>query len=377
MKDLRVLYDGWSLVHAPLSPHAIHLQAVLTFMRSQVEALVALPQEPPVWLEDIETYIHPTSHSRSGRLRWEQLILPRLAHKKNLDILHLTAPAAPLLGDQATLVSPCGYAGQLFLNEGSEDCEGFSGRLRCSLARGGMSRIVGFLWPDDLPHVHQLTRFIELPPWVPVEFRPTDKLDTSEPCSISTQLVDCDLPETFILYHGPGEQAHLVRLVEAWKWAAPAISDYYPLVAAGLSSNSQQLLNQLAEDYDLDDSLCVLSEISPMELPEVYRRSYAVFHPAPPSPWSGAVRLALATGRPLIAAETDLTDAIVGPAAYLAPQGDGRALGAALVTVVVEGHIAEQLSKNALQRSISWRAGDFEKSLLAIYSSVMQKVPGS
>lgn len=375
MNDLRVLHDGWSLVNAPLSPQAIHLQAVLAYTSNPVEAVVALPQEPPPWLQDIQTYTHRTSQTRRGRLQWEQLTLPRLARKLGAKLLHLTAPSAPLFGDLATLVSPCGYGGQLTLSRTSEDCRGFAGRVRYSLARGGMSRINGLLWPDDLHHLRPAPQVIALPPYIPPGFNPKDEMDSKNQESLSKQLAGCELPETFILYHGPGDQEHLRQLIEGWRWAAQAVSDYYPLVVVGLSAASQEFFMQLAKRNDLEDSVCVLSEISPKELPEVYHRSSAVFHPAPASPWSGAVRLAIATGRPLIATETDFTDAIVGPAAYLAAQGDWRALGAALVTAVVEQDVAEQLEKKSLQRSIRWRQTDFAKDLLKIYGSVISNCP--
>jgi glycosyltransferase involved in cell wall biosynthesis len=79
------------------------------------------------------------------------------------------------------------------------------------------------------------------------------------------------------------------------------------------------------------------------------------------------VRLALACGRPLVAYETAHIDAIVGPAAYLVPSGDSRALGAGLVTLVVEELVAEGLSQAARQRSADWRNSGFGQDLLTGY----------
>jgi glycosyltransferase involved in cell wall biosynthesis len=76
----------------------------------------------------------------------------------------------------------------------------------------------------------------------------------------------------------------------------------------------------------------------------------------------------MACGKPLVASETALTDAIVGPAAYLAPPGDARSLGAALVTVIVEEQVAENLSAAASRRSANWRAAEFREQLEKIYS---------
>ena len=82
--------------------------------------------------------------------------------------------------------------------------------------------------------------------------------------------------------------------------------------------------------------------------------------------WTGP--LAMACGKPLVASETALIGAIVGPAAYLALPGDARSLGAALVTVIVEEQVAESLSAAASQRSAKWRVSEFSEQLEKIYS---------
>ena len=79
----------------------------------------------------------------------------------------------------------------------------------------------------------------------------------------------------------------------------------------------------------------------------------------------------MACGKPLVASETALTGAIVGPAAYLAPPGDARSLGAALVTVIVEEQVAENLSAAASQRSANWRAVEFREQLERIYRKAL------
>ena len=86
----------------------------------------------------------------------------------------------------------------------------------------------------------------------------------------------------------------------------------------------------------------------------------------------GPVRLALAAGKPLVANKDAMTDAIVGPAAYLVSPGDQRALGAALVTVVVEEQVAMDLSRAAVQHSASWSAMEYREQLAEIYAQVLK-----
>ena len=109
-------------------------------------------------------------------------------------------------------------------------------------------------------------------------------------------------------------------------------------------------------------------------LVRLYEGCTALFHPAPVSPWGGAVRRALACGKPVVAAEGALASALVGPAAYLAPMDDPRALAAALITVVVEEEVAENLSKAACQRASAWKIESFGERLGVLYARLGSRV---
>jgi glycosyltransferase involved in cell wall biosynthesis len=189
--------------------------------------------------------------------------------------------------------------------------------------------------------------------------------------SANEDLEDLELPETFILYHGPADPAQLRRLAECWSWAAGPIGDYYPLLLIGLSDKEQSDLAWLIKAYRMEDSLRPLPPISPAALAWLFRRCSAVFHPAPSSPWGGSVHHALACGKPFVALDTPLTSSIVGPAAYLVPDEEASSLGAAIITVIVEEQVADQLSKAALQRSADWDKDLYGNQLASVYQDIV------
>lgn len=82
------------------------------------------------------------------------------------------------------------------------------------------------------------------------------------------------------------------------------------------------------------------------------------------------MRQALASGRPVVAAESQLAGAMVGPGAYLIPIEDLRQLGAALITSIIEEEVAESLSGAALQQANSWQSHTFGVELTAAYRSI-------
>lgn len=356
---MRVLYDGWSLIHAPLGPESLHLLTILENLPEEIQPIVALPAHAPPWLDNSGVETFPTPDRPWKRLHWEQYHLPSLVRKMGADLLHLVTPTAPLLSTPITIISPAWFPGELY----PRSSRPVSKRLRASLALGGMERINALLWPADVPPPPAWDDLVILPPALPRDFIH----DQTHPGILLSHL---NLPAEFILYHGPGGERNLEALAQAWNWAAGAIGENYPLLTPGFSERDRQLITSLAEQLNFADSLQILRGVTPADLPGIYRLSTAVFHPTPASPWCGPVRLALASGKPLVALDESLTSAITGPAAYLAGQNDARALGAALVTVIVEQEMAEQLSAAASLRAKAWSSEDFGSHLHALYMEV-------
>lgn len=375
---MRVLYDGWALVHRPDSPAALHLADLLRRLPSGVHARVALPGQPFTPLpETAEGMLQVTPDHPAARLRWEQRILPTLARRSGAALLHQPTGRPPLFGRTRVLLSTeAGYADQ-------PDRQALAARLGEAMAQGGLARGPHLLWPEDLPQPAWAGRVHRLPPSVPGEF----SVDGGE----EPAAFGLDLPERYALYHGPGSERSLRFLLASWSWAAAALGDATPLVAAGLSEPAGRRLAALLDEYGLAGTVTLLPRLGVAGLASVYRASAAVFHPAPGSPWTGPARLALACGRPLVALEDQISAALAGPAAYLVPPGPKpsrsnagesppqagaalsqttRLLGAALLTLLVEDDLAGQLAAAAAARSASWSPPDFPDRLGSIYSAI-------
>lgn len=371
---VRVLYDGWPLVREPIEPAGAHLLALLANLPSAVHPVVALPAEPPGFLRRVETVIRPLGDSPQDRLRWEQRILPALADGAQADLLHLPYPSAPLFSRVPCVVSwtrPFEAFNDIHTEPHSK-FRTFSSTLGESLGRGGLSRSCAVLFPHDLPQAMRVDAAHFLPPIIHPDFLGLDTRESPEEGNgyPADQPQRIGLPETYILYHGPTDVHRLRRLAEAWSWASGPIGQNYPLLVVGLPDAGQALLADLAQEYNLGSSISPLPPLSPAELPWLYHGCAAVFHPAPASPWSGSVRHALASGKPLVAAENPLTSAVVGPAAYLAPGDDPRALGAAIITVIVEEEVAAQLSRKAVQQAAGWDQAEFGRKLALLYQKI-------
>jgi hypothetical protein len=357
-----LVFDGAPLVWKPNSPAALHLLTLLDRRPTGARTLLALPGQPYFPLpDDIQSVQVNTPAGESGALAWEQRLLPHLAREQHADLLHVTGENAPLFGRAMTVLSPTAPARSTI----SASRRNIGQRLRLAFGQGGRTRLKAIFWPADLPLPDQDQRIVRLPPCVHPAF------------TEAALAPDLELPDEFILYHGPLEERTLQCLLSAWSWAAAAIGETTCLLILGADARQKEQIEQLARRNSLSDSVQV-SPLLPVEgLAWLYQHCRAVFHPAAIGPWGDAMRLALACGRPLVGWETLLADALVGPAAYLVPgepqdPAQNRALGAALITVIVEESVAKKLEGAARRRSAAWGARDFRAALDAAYQGILE-----
>lgn len=351
-----VLYDGWPFIYQPTSPSALHLLAILERLPGRIDGHVALPGKPPEWLPDvILPAVHLIEDSASARLRWEQRVLPRLAKKLNVELIHTTTSSLPLFASRKTIVCPTGYGDP-------RRKQGFVSRLREAVSQGGMARASGLLWPEDLPGSGYPISVNRLPPII---YRGDNSSeDTSNPS------INLDLPESYILYHGPIHQGALMRVMGAWSWAAGVIGEYHPLLFL-VEKSAGDNVQGLAREYGLEENVLTLSPSSPRAVFPIYEGCAALFHPAPISPWGGAVRRAMVYGKPIVAMKSPMADAMVGAGAFLVDAENTRAMGAALITVVVNDEVAEKLSQAGRERAMNWVGATFGDKLSDIYLAAL------
>jgi hypothetical protein len=371
---IKVLYDGWPLVYKPNSPASLHLLALLAHSPEEVQPVVALPGDEPPWFPaEVRTSIKFSPNTSGGRLKWEQSILPGFLREWDSDILHSSSFYSPLLARPATVLSPADWEER----PGSENEAGFDpgqppqakgvwDRIRQAMGTGGMTHLSAVFWPEDLPLPRQefwSGPVVPLPPIALPGFYRAE-LDPHHPEAP-------ELPDTYILFHGPANLPVLRRILDSWSWVSGPLGEYYPLVLLGLSQAEQVQLTELLKDYKTGDTIQVLPEVSPYAIPIIYRKSKVIFHPAPVSIWGSPVRLALLSEQPLVACESPRTQAMVGEAAYLRPAGDPRTLGAALITLIVEENMSEKMSQAARDRSATWKLSTFRVRLLEGYQRAL------
>ena len=346
-----IFFDGWPLIHAPDSPAGLHLLALLERLPPTAQGTLALPDVEPDWLsallDDLPCRIVVLRHKESikntewGQLAWEQRVLPEAVRRNGAVSLYTSGDGVSLFARGDINFSPA-----VFPDE--DRPRGFTARFRQALGRGGMAQ-ARTLWPADLPPLAGTQTY---PPFTSRVFQthhPDDDLR-----SLNGQ--EMKLPENFVLYHGPGSQIALNRLLASWTWAAGPVGQAYPLVVAGLDETARKRFEQLTREFNVSSSVLTMPNLPPHSTAALYQRCTVLFHPTKPAPWGDPLLNALASGKPVVSIDCPEADQRLGPAAYLAPAGDSRALGAALLSVVVEESVSELLSSESVKRMLAWEA---------------------
>ena len=367
-----VLYDGWPLWDAPNSAAAIHLLTLLEHSSGKVEAIVALPGESfhplPAGVATLHQSVQQGGELQ--RLNWEQRLLPRLANRLEKPWLHLTGEFAPLFGRFRRVLSPAGTllgpgsSGEPPRPEWQAQPPGAAARLRHALGGGGGARAAALLWPEGFGEPPEQYPLVRLPPAV----NPAYASHSAQ--AGGAQIPGLELPETYILYHGSGSPGALNKLLAAWSWAAGPVGEYYPLLALGLSEDERRQWQAAINETDLAKTISLLPALDMPTLAQLYRSCSALLHLGPLPVWDGAVQAALACGKPIVAEDDPWVEAVVGPAAYLVKPGGtpaGRALGAALITVLIEQDVADRLAEAARARSSGWDDQRFGGALVSFY----------
>jgi glycosyltransferase involved in cell wall biosynthesis len=332
---------------------------VLAALHQAVRATLVLPEavsDLEYLPAGVETRFHPTPNTTWDQLLWEQRILPRIAQSTGADLLFLSGLRAPLASQVPCIISPTGLGHEFETPPiAPPKNRGVIERAREALGRSGLNASRAVLWPSDLPKPQSLPHIVTVPPLVHPAFQP------GAPAPAHPGWAGFELPETYLLYHGSLDPTHVQKLLQAWSWAADSIGMDYPLLILAATQQEKLTADGLLQAAGWKESLRVLPAFHwPPAfgnlgwVAALYRRCSALLHLGTISPWGNPIRHALACGKPVVASATPWSEAVAGPAAYLAPADDPRLLGAALITICVEEALAQGLSQAALARAQAW-----------------------
>ncbi|MCB9436983.1 MAG: glycosyltransferase family 4 protein [Anaerolineales bacterium] len=186
-----------------------------------------------------------------------------------------------------------------------------------------------------------------------------------------------DLPDDFVLcVSGFDIRKNVNMLLLAWTYVGPSVGQQMPLVLAGRQPQWGTPrfpdLPDYAKKLDIERFLMWLGEFDEADKPALYRLAKAVVFPSRYEGFGLPPLEAMACGTPVIACDVSSIPEVTGEAAYLVPPDDARAMGAAILAVVVQDDLHQHLANAGLGQAslFSWRKT--AQRTLDVYQQVME-----
>jgi len=364
---MHVAINGWfwDRQDTGSGQYTVELVRGLRLARPDVRLTLILPPHipPPTNLPagvGLETPRLPFG-GELGKVWFEQVVFPRAAARTGADLAHVPYWGPPLtsplpvvatIHDVITLSMPV-YQG------------GFLARLYTSLvvaAARGLTHVI----TDSQASQAEITDQLHIPPerisaiWLAVDERFHPRLGAERDADVRERY---HLPERFVLYLGGFDvRKNVHTLLLAYTYVSQAMGEEVPLLLAGRPPRDWGTdrfpdLPAYIEQLALGDVVTWLGEIDEADKPSLYRLAETVVFPSRYEGFGLPPLEALACGTPVVACEVSSIPEIVEDAAFLVDPDDARAMGGAILGILLQPPLAAQLRNLGLSRAshFTWR----------------------
>lgn len=336
----------------------------LVFARPSAPELIGAPPSPRLRYELIPD-LPPWR-----RLLWEQTVLPGLARRTGIDLLHslhytrpwrLPCPSLVTLHDLTFFLFPHlhtlpkRYFFRLMIHYSARTAAGLLAVSEST--RQDAIRLLGLA-----PQRIQAT-----PLGVDPEFRPV-----TDPAQRAAVRQRYQLPESFILYVGVLEpRKNLPALLQAFRQAVDRGLPHQLVIAGKMGWMTEQFF-ELLDQLELRSRVHLTGYVAPADLPVVYNLAQVFVYPSIYEGFGLPVLEAMACGTPVITSNISSMPEIAGVAGLLLPPGDVPALADALLGLL--GDPAERRRRSALglQRAAEFTWQRTARLTAQVYQELLQ-----
>lgn len=362
---MRIALNGWFWERDPHTGSGQYLRGLLTALPKvapQHHYVVIVPVSGAFSAPDLPNVsFHPLpcGLSNLNKVYFEQWLFPRACRAVKADVAHVPYWGPPLASPVPLIVTVHDLIPRL-LPEYRGD-----GRVRAYTALvSAATQGAALVLADSEASRQDAIRELHLPAdRVRTVYLAADERFTAQSGFLLDEAIrqKYDLPEGYVLYLGGFDIRKNVRSVlSAWTWATDAIGQAYPLVIAGkLPTPDGGLFEDyvaLAEELGVTDSVKFIGFVDEADKPALYRSAQVFVFPSRYEGFGLPVLEAMACGVPVIAGNGGSLPEIVEQAGYILPPSDTRAIGAAMITCVVEPTVYDDLRARGLAQAkkFSW-----------------------
>jgi glycosyltransferase involved in cell wall biosynthesis len=188
-----------------------------------------------------------------------------------------------------------------------------------------------------------------------------------------------DLPENYALYLGGFDvRKNLRALIAAYTYVGPSVGEEYPLVLAGKPPDQwgtprfPDLKADIAARPEIGQWVRWIGPVDEADKPGVYRMASVFCFPSRYEGFGLGPLEAMACGTPVVAANASSVPEVVEDAAYLVNPDDSRAMGGAIIAVLIQHDLRESLRNLGLARATAFSWSRTARETLSVYQRVRQ-----
>jgi glycosyltransferase involved in cell wall biosynthesis len=365
----QLLSDSATYRSAGVSGYIRQLLAHLPAATPDLRLTAFVPAAARVASDDLK--LHPSARWDTRRplqrILWEQLVLPEIARRNRLDLLHATVNIAPVLGACPTVVTVHDLS---FLRypEAFPPLQRLYLRTQVLRSLRAARRVIAVsaATKQDVIRLASVpdSQVDVVPNGVDLAFCPAPSQE------VETFRSHQGLPPRFILHLGTLEpRKNLVRLVQAFgqaRAASPAMAGVRLVLAGGKGwdyANIFQKVGQLGLEADVIFAGYVPDE----ELPWWYRAATVFAYPSLLEGFGLPVLEAMACGVPVVTSNVSALPEVAGDAALLVDPTSVDQLAEALLAVLGDASLAREMGQRGRQRAAGYRWEHTAQATAAVY----------
>lgn len=374
---MRIALNGWFIdqPHTGSGRYTRELVKRLPHIAPQHEYFLVVPDrrsfrviDLPANLESPISNLPPRSVTQQGarppisnfrKVLFEQSILPRAAAALRAELIHVPYWAPPL-NARVPIVVTIHDIIPLILKayRGGPLVRLYTG-LVAAAARGAT-----LILTDSEASRRDIVEHLKTPEWrVRTIYLAADPKFTPRPDPIDRAAVrkKYDLPGEYVLYlSGFDPRKNVETALQVYTWGQDAIGYSHPLVIAGkLPEKSDGFFTdprEIAKQLEVEDVVRFIGEVHEEDKVALYQGATAFLYPSRYEGFGLPALEALACGVPVVGSDASSIPEIVGDAGSLVSPDNARSMAGALIGIVTQMDLRDQLSGRAIQQAakFSW-----------------------
>jgi glycosyltransferase involved in cell wall biosynthesis len=362
---MRIVLNGWFLVHHPYTGSGQYLRSLLDWLprvAPEHEYHVVVPAAAPGIEAQPGYTVHlsPSSATNIGKLQFEQVKFPEAAKRLRADLIHVPYWAPPLRSPAPIVVTVHDLI-PLLLPEyrGGRQVQLYTALV--AEATAGAALVL----TDSQASANDIVKHLKIPAErvraihlaAGPQYTAKGEWQVDDPIRARYGIEQ----EGYVLYLGGFDpRKNVPGLLSAWTWASGSIGQGYPLIIAGQlpapDSPHYEDYPARARELEVADTVRFIGPVAEADKPALYRGATAFVYPSRYEGFGLPPLEAMSCGVPVVAGTGGSLPEVVGSAGYLIPPDDTRAIGAALLTIVVEPQVHTDLRARGLAQAqkFSW-----------------------